>query len=309
MSGVVYRFVKKYEDRFIYIAIKYSSMQFYEKASSNKVSLFVEKIEDFDKLNNEYAWNVMPDNESDIRFIDDFIVVYKARFHVGTIEYSDMIAALDRLCQGDGLMNLKTYYNKVLKEKENRQKEQEKQEKLRAVFEKRLQKERREQEKLEKQRVERQEYLRKLAERKEQKRLKELQKEAEKQAKREEAIKKKIADDERGFTLKDREQAKQYETFLAFIDKPNFRKLEESPEKVFDFIDVYVGLTQMLFDDDYPQLLEKYITRINQDVMKSVEDSKGFKKYGIPINFVKIDKVTFNPKARTLYYLLSLKEV
>ena len=69
-----------------------------------------------------------------------------------------------------------------------------------------------------------------------------------------------------------------------------------------------MGLTQVLFDEDYSPLLKEFIPRINQDVLKKVEESKEFKKYGIPINFIKIDMVTFNPKARTLFYLLSLKE-
>ena len=102
----------------------------------------------------------------------------------------------------------------------------------------------------------------------------------------------------------------EYEEFCAFISKPKIRKLDDSPKKVFDVIEVHVGLTQRAigFDDRLWTLLELYKQRIIEDVFKSVSEYPGFIKYGVPIEYLDVDKMTLNVKGRSLFILLKLKD-
>ena len=46
---------------------------------------------------------------------------------------------------------------------------------------------------------------------------------------------------------------------------------------------------------------------IDEMAVKKIENSQSFKKYGIPINFLKISRKTFKNQRRVLQYVFELK--
>ena len=49
------------------------------------------------------------------------------------------------------------------------------------------------------------------------------------------------------------------------------------------------------------------IKEINKIVLDKIEKSKSFKKYGVPVNYLKISKVTLRNDLNSLHYVIELK--
>lgn len=101
----------------------------------------------------------------------------------------------------------------------------------------------------------------------------------------------------------------EYDVFRAVIHEPSFGRYLESPPEFFDYIEVDVSLTMLVFDQDIVPLVNLYKDKITQDVLELIENDENFKQYGIPINFIKLERVSLNKESRELHYLFVLKEV
>ena len=98
------------------------------------------------------------------------------------------------------------------------------------------------------------------------------------------------------------------ERFVTRIERPTFVCIPENPNKVttFDYIHLYVGLVSE-WDEDISSYLNAHIKEINKMVWNKLENDRRFLKYGIPINFLKIAKVTFKKCTSELHYVFELK--
>ena len=291
MPGIVYNIVKKYNDRFIYTVIKYRSVNYLETATSNTVKLVVADIDDFEHFVSEHDLQIDYSKQEEAELINRMRQIFKSKVQRGDIDEALFLDALDELQVGDEFNALRSNYSTKVKKK----KAKEYQTKLEKDREERRKKHLQKALEIQKNGVPAEVALLQLREkwRKEKEERDKLNKERQHQ-----------------FLIEMSKRPVEYEEFCAFISKPKIRKLDNSPKKVFDVIEVYVGLTQgaIGFDDRLWTLLELYKQRIIEDVFKSVSEYPGFIKYGVPIEYLDVDKMTLNVKGRSLFILLKLKD-
>ena len=291
MPGIVYNIVKKYNDRFIYTVIKYRSVNYLETATSNTVKLVVADIDDFEHFVSEHDLQIDYSKQEEAELINRMRLIFKSKVQKGDIDEALFLDALDELQVGDEFNALRSNYSTKVKKK----KAKEYQTKLEKDREERRKKHLQKALEIQKNGVPAEVALLQLREkwRKEKEERDKLNKERQHQ-----------------FLIEMSKRPVEYEEFCAFISKPKIRKLDDSPKKVFDVIEVHVGLTQRAigFDDRLWTLLELYKQRIIEDVFKSVSEYPGFIKYGVPIEYLDVDKMTLNVKGRSLFILLKLKD-
>ena len=108
-----------------------------------------------------------------------------------------------------------------------------------------------------------------------------------------------------GFSSK--EPLREIDYFVTKVNKPIFiRKPENIDNNSFDYI--YIDLNLAI--DWKCDKLEYYMKNrkaIDEMAVKKIENSYTFKKYGIPINFLKISRKTFINQRRVLQYVFELK--
>ncbi len=318
MPGIVYKFVKKYDDRFIYISIRYTSKYYLETATSNKISLIVADIDQYEAIAKEHHWDIVTSAIEEEASFDSFVRVFNSKMQLGEINHDLFCEALDEVEDGEPINNLKKRYRSKIVKSQLAEKERiriraeqgrKKREEERLILERRIAKQEQMQQGIKNlesaiararreelfaiARARRQEILKQREESERQK-----QEQISNEKKRKDAIKAEM----------ERQEGMKYENFFAHIEKPVFRRAYNSPKGVFDFIDVYVGLSQLVADEDIPVYVGQYSKRLNKEIISMIAESPEFAKYGIPINFLKIERVTLNKKARTLYYLISLKD-
>ena len=99
------------------------------------------------------------------------------------------------------------------------------------------------------------------------------------------------------------------ERFVTRIFKPDFVCVPENPNKktTFDYIHVDVNLV-MHWDNDKEKFIRTNAKKIAEMVLKSIENEKTFKKYGVPIEFLKIANVTLRRDLNSLHYVFELKK-
>lgn len=104
-----------------------------------------------------------------------------------------------------------------------------------------------------------------------------------------------------------KEPLREIDYFVTKVGKPIFiRKPENIDNNSFDYI--YIDLNLAI--DWKCDKLEYYMKNrkaIDEMAVKKIENSYTFKKYGIPINFLKISRKTFVNKRRVLQYVFELK--
>ena len=292
MPGIVYNIVKKYNDRFIYTVIKYRSVNYLETATSNTVKLVVADIDDFEHFVSEHDLQIDYSKQEEAELINRMRQIFKSKVQKGDIDEALFLDALDELQVGDEFNALRSHYSTKVKKK----KAKEYQTKLEKDREERRKKHLQKALEIQKNGVPAEEVLLQLKDkwRKEKEEKDKLNKERQHQ-----------------FLIEMSKRPVEYEEFCAFISKPKIRKLDNSPKKAFDVIEVHVGLTQRAigFDDRLWTLLELYKQRIIEDVFKSVSEYPGFIKYGVPIEYLDVDKMTLNVKGRSLFILLKLKDL
>ena len=104
---------------------------------------------------------------------------------------------------------------------------------------------------------------------------------------------------------------------LPFIDRliqrieaPLFERIPENHnEATFDRIRVFVGLPRYMFDSWYElrDAVLKNRAEIDRRVIRRIEEDRQFKKFELPINFIKLSDVTLL-RDHTVEYIFELKE-
>ncbi len=108
-----------------------------------------------------------------------------------------------------------------------------------------------------------------------------------------------------GFSSK--EPLREIDYFVTKVNKPIFiRKPENIDKNSFDYI--YIDLNLAIdWKCDKLEYYKENRKDIDEMAVKKIENSQSFKKYGIPINFLKISRKTFKNQRRVLQYVFELK--
>ena len=120
MPGIVYNFVKKYDDRFICAAVKYRSVNYLETATGNTLKIIVDDINNFESFAEEHGLKTEYSKEEEAEALDRMIRIYKSRARCGEIDRLAFKIALKNLQIGDGYVDLKRCYKSGLVEAEHR---------------------------------------------------------------------------------------------------------------------------------------------------------------------------------------------
>ena len=100
------------------------------------------------------------------------------------------------------------------------------------------------------------------------------------------------------------------ERFVTRIQRPEFVCEPENPNKytTFDYIHVYVGIIEE-WKTDRKKYIEEHKKEITKMVFDKIEKDKTFLKYGIPINFLKVSKITLVKRTSEIHYVLVIKDI
>ena len=104
-----------------------------------------------------------------------------------------------------------------------------------------------------------------------------------------------------------KEPLREIDYFVTKVGKPIFiRKPENIDNNSFDYI--YIDLNLAIdWKCDKLEYYKENRKDIDEMAVKKIENSQSFKKYGIPINFLKISRKTFINQRRVLQYVFELK--
>lgn len=109
--------------------------------------------------------------------------------------------------------------------------------------------------------------------------------------------------------LQKHERPKGVNRFVTKIGRLSFgREPENLNPKTFDFITVDVNIVTS-WETDRITYFKKNKKEITNMVIQKIQNSTYFKKYGIPINFLKISKIIFSEKRNLIHYIFELKEM
>lgn len=89
---------------------------------------------------------------------------------------------------------------------------------------------------------------------------------------------------------------------LKFVREPS----NQSPN-TFDFIYIDVNIVKE-WSEDRLTYIQKHKKKILEKVLEEVEKSKSFQKFGVPINFLKVGRITLR-RDSVLEFVLELKEI
>ena len=98
------------------------------------------------------------------------------------------------------------------------------------------------------------------------------------------------------------------EGIVAKVCTPEFRCKPENPNKAatFDYIIVDVNLLTM-WEGDKKKYIEEHKVEIGKRVLEKIKKDKTFIKYNIPINCLKIARITLDKCRNTMQYIFELK--
>lgn len=118
----------------------------------------------------------------------------------------------------------------------------------------------------------------------------------------------KIYVDDDSDTPNKRRKLNDYELFVHYIYQPKVcREPENTNRNTFDYIKVEVSLVGP-YRESNRELIHKYLSRINREVIGVVENSIRFQKYGLPVNILKISDIVWR-RDNILEYTLELKDI
>ena len=103
-----------------------------------------------------------------------------------------------------------------------------------------------------------------------------------------------------GFSSK--EPLREIDYFVTKVGKPIFIRKPENIDYIY--IDLNLAIDWKCDKLEYYKENRK---DIDEMAVKKIENSQSFKKYGIPINFLKISRKTFKNQRRVLQYVFELK--
>ena len=97
--------------------------------------------------------------------------------------------------------------------------------------------------------------------------------------------------------------------FITKIQRPEFVCSPENPnpKETFDYIHVYADIVSN-WETDKKTYIQEHIKEINQKVLTKIESSKSFKKYGIPINYLKASQIVLVDRIDQIHYVFELKK-
>ena len=108
--------------------------------------------------------------------------------------------------------------------------------------------------------------------------------------------------------LQKRELPKGLDRFICKIERPVFSRIPENPNpKTFDFIHIYVSIVSENAIPNRSEYIKENKNEILQRVLKKIEDSKQFKKYGVPINILRLSKMTLIKSQSLLQIVFEIK--
>lgn len=109
--------------------------------------------------------------------------------------------------------------------------------------------------------------------------------------------------------IKDTRKRRSIERFVTKIDRPMFiRDPENDRKNTFDFILIDVNIVTE-WDQDRMQYIKDNKDEIVYMVLSKLENSSTFKKYGIPINFLKLSSITPRLKCNYIQFVFELKKL
>jgi len=98
------------------------------------------------------------------------------------------------------------------------------------------------------------------------------------------------------------------ERFVTNIGTPIFTRVPENPNKgTFDFIFIQVNIISK-WKEDRNKYIHGHLKEIKDMVIGKLKSSRSFKKYGVPVNFLRITRVTLK-KDSTLEFVMELKTI
>lgn len=97
------------------------------------------------------------------------------------------------------------------------------------------------------------------------------------------------------------------ERFITKIENPVYISSPESPDNVFDYIFVDVNVLSE-WTQDRMDYIRKHKKKILEKVINKVENDKEFKRYEIPIQILRVSKITLT-KSSVLQVILEMKKI
>lgn len=95
--------------------------------------------------------------------------------------------------------------------------------------------------------------------------------------------------------------------FVTSVDKPIFVRSNDNPnENTFDYIYVDVNIIPEWHQNKKKYILE-HMDEIKEKVVSRIEKDAVFKRYGIPINFLKAARITLSKSKNFLQFVFELK--
>ena len=98
------------------------------------------------------------------------------------------------------------------------------------------------------------------------------------------------------------------ERFITKIDRPTMeRDVDNHNAKTFDFIRMHMYI--LTYEKDPMNIIKTYKKDILTMALDRIEQTRSFKRYGIPINFLKLDKFTYCDNQKMIELLFVLKPI
>lgn len=98
------------------------------------------------------------------------------------------------------------------------------------------------------------------------------------------------------------------ERFITKIDRPTMeRDADNLNTKTFDFIRLH--MYTLTYEENPMDIIKKYRKDILRMALNRIEETKKFKRYGVPINFLKLDRFTYCDNQKVIELLFVLKPI
>ena len=113
-----------------------------------------------------------------------------------------------------------------------------------------------------------------------------------------------------GATLSKKTPEPIWEGIVTKVCIPEFRCKPENPNKTstFDYIIVDVNLVTT-WEGDKKKYIEEHKKGISKLVLEKINKNRTFKRHNVPINYLKISKITLCKDRNVLQYVLELKPI
>lgn len=98
------------------------------------------------------------------------------------------------------------------------------------------------------------------------------------------------------------------ERFITKIDRPTMERDADNPNtKTFDFVRVH--MYTLTYGENPINIIKEYRKDILKMALNRIEETRSFKRYGVPINFLKLDKFTYCDNQKMIELLFTLKPI